>query len=259
MTLAHQILHAPSLSAAHALIVRRDTSSLELNPTETALLAFFSIFGFITAAQLFLSFLFLVLRRIPNHNYHLRVPFILLSLVPTLVTSLAWYILSAILWSQNEVETLSLTTGVYAAAGFTENLAPAFLYAGLLFLLAHRTSARVPPRGRGLSACGTLAWVVVGKMLLVMVSCCVALAVIAAKFFNLSAQLGSAGREGDNTDLLLLTLDRLRKGSAVIYGIYLGVYCVLTAVVVGLAGWLWGSRRCDSVNSPREWVVFDYN
>ncbi|KAF8633859.1 hypothetical protein AX17_004211 [Amanita inopinata Kibby_2008] len=269
MTLAHQILHAPTLRAAYTFL-RRDISSsppnglsfLELSPIETALLAFFFIFGFITIAQLFLSFLFLVLRRIPNHNYRLRVPFILLSLAPTLVSLLASYILAAIIWSQSRVETLTLTTGVYAAAGFTENLAPVFLYAGLLFLLAHRTSARVSPSRGRLSTWGTLGWVVVGKMLAFMTLCCVALAAIEALVMNLSTHLGDGvglGLDGEDTNPLLLTVNRLQTAYRVIYGIYLGVYCLLTGVMVGVAAWLWKSRRCDSVDSPREWVVFDYN
>ena len=207
-----------------------------LAPIETAIFALFIVFGALSLFQLGLALIFLVSRRQPDNNYRGRASFIMFMIF-TLLWLLISYTLGALVYSQYGVQTINLSFGVYDVVGFSELVAPVFLYAGLLFLLFQRGAAqisRVTGMPIGVSRAGTALRIIVGVLLFIM---------LATNIVRTAITQPTTTNDTTAADAL--------------YRVYLGVYCILTFTIVMGSFVLWKNR--DPKYSPRELFYFDFN
>ncbi|KAF8635785.1 hypothetical protein AX17_003852 [Amanita inopinata Kibby_2008] len=197
------------------------------------------IFAVISFLQLGHAAFALFYKRTAEQDYRFRVPFVLI-MVLTLSTSIIGFVVEAVIEFQIKFGT-RLNHGVYAAAGFMEEVALILLYAGLLLLLAYRRSAQISPRtGQpvGFTTFGLIEGFVVGILLLFMLVYAIARAAIPGMPLHKHTH-----------DLSIL--------SNSLYRSFLAVSIVLALIIGFDSISLWVKR--DEASSPFHLVLFDNN
>ncbi|KAF8633860.1 hypothetical protein AX17_004209 [Amanita inopinata Kibby_2008] len=263
------------MSIAHTNIIT--VATIANNPPRNArlehALLYFNIFFavLLTLPQLIRTLLALGVARHkpdPDENYAHRRPFLLLILFTTCALLASYATGAAVAVSQFEGTTFMVGRAVNAMQVFSNEAASEALYAGLLGLLVYRASVQYSPSSsfsppsppasspapspwpwparKGLN--GRTRTISIALLLLTMVICSTTRAVI-----------DSTVAVGVKDNILS---SRWWTASSALYHVYLGIYLILTFVIVVWSTLLWkNDRACFSNLQPSslELYLFDNN
>ncbi|PFH48477.1 hypothetical protein AMATHDRAFT_5777 [Amanita thiersii Skay4041] len=210
-------------------------SSLKLDSGEAAIFSFFIVFSVFTFYQLIMAFTGMVGRRKEGEDFARRRPFMVVLFLST-AALLVTYVLGAVIYSHPNTY---FAPGVNAIFGLTQELGTEFLYTAFFILLMYRGSAqlsRFTGAPVGTSTAGTISRVVVFALLFIMLASTVVRTVMGA---------------------IVRVTDDLRLAYNALYHVYIGIYSILTFVILVASILLWKNR--DPTYTTHELSLWDTN